>query len=100
MRSIRAFLCVFLVVFLFGCGLTEGVIQKDQKSYLLFTGNISNSIVYIDELSPVEISEDNGKTLYEISPGKHNIIVRKSGEVVVNRDILLGNGITKEISIP
>lgn len=85
-----------------GCGLQEGVIQKESKSSLWFTGNIKNSIVYIDDLAPINLNDNSGfdPIHYEISPGKHVIVVKRSGEEVVNRNILLGSGITKEIHIP
>ena len=114
--SYKSIFCFGLVLLALcgGCGLKEGVVQKDEKSFLWFTGNTSNAIVYIDDLNPIMLNEksstsSNGdedntykssQVHYEISPGKHTIIVKKSGEEVVNRNILLGNGITKEIKIP
>ena len=97
-----------------GCGLKEGVVQKEPKSFLWFTGNTQNAIVYIDDLSPIILNESHvsagvegdynkeksDKIHYEISPGKHSIIVKKMGEEVVNRIVFLGDGITKEIKIP
>ncbi len=97
-----------------GCGLKEGVVQKEPKSFLWFTGNTQNAIVYVDDLAPIMLSERNssasdqggnntnrsGQVHYEISPGKHTIEIKKSGEEVVNRKVLLGKGITKEIKIP
>jgi len=96
-----------------GCGLKEGVTLKEPKSFLWFTGNTENAIVYIDDLNPFilngkssninDVDENNsrkGLTHYQISPGKHKIVVIKSEKEVVNRDILLGDGITKEIYIP
>ena len=103
-----------LLVLCGGCGLKEGVVQKEPKSFLWFTGNTQNAIVYIDDLNPIVLNEGNssasnnddnntnrsGEVHYEITPGKHTIVVKKSGQEVVNRNILLGNGITKEIQIP
>lgn len=111
--SILISLSVLLSFFLTGCGYHEGVIQSDSKSYLWFTGNINNAVVYIDDNAPFSlktvtyIDEATGEkkenaelTHYQISPGKHDIIVKRDSIVVVNRKILLGSGITKEISIP
>lgn len=85
-----------------GCGLKEGIVEKEPKSYLWFTGDVKNATVYIDNLSPIILNNgSNSETVhYEISPGKHSIVVKKSGEVIVDRSVLLGNGITKEIQIP
>ncbi len=106
---------VLVVLMLCGaCGLREGVVQKEPKSFLWFSGNTQNAIVYIDDLAPIILNERSssagiegenntnrsGQVHYEISPGKHSIVVKKSGKEIVNRNILLGNGITREIQIP
>jgi hypothetical protein len=97
-----------------GCGLKEGVVQKESKSFLWFTGNTQNAIAYIDNLAPIDLNnktyiasdeEENNTNRskeihYQISPGKYTIVIKRAGVVVVNRTILLGNGITKEIQIP
>lgn len=97
-----------------GCGLKEGVVHKEPKSFLWFTGNTKNAIVYIDDLDPIDLNEStiiasdegenstyrSGQIHYQISSGKHTVVIRKSGVEIVNRNILLGNGITKEIQIP
>jgi len=108
------YLGLVLILLFVGCGLKEGVVQKEPKSFLWFTGNTQDAIVYIDDLAPIVLNDkrsntsdnDNNNTNkssevhYEISPGKHTVVVKRSGEEVVNRKILLGNGITKEIQIP
>ena len=114
--SLRNFFYLsFAFLLLFGgCGLTEGVVQKEPKSFIWFTGNTKGAVAYVDDLEPIMLDDLNsstdgesvnnsakkGEVHYEISPGKHRIIVKKSGEEVVNRIVLLGNGITKEIKIP
>ena len=108
------YLIFFLLILCGGCGLKEGVVQKEPMSFLWFSGNTQNAIAYIDDLAPIILSElrnsvsgedenstnKSGQVHYEISPGKHTIVVKKSGEEVVNRKVLLGQGITKEIKIP
>jgi hypothetical protein len=103
--SYKRFFYLGLVLLLLcaGCGLTEGVVQKEPKSFLWFTGNTQNAIAYIDDLAPIELENKTNRTkklYHEIAPGKHTIIVKRSGEEIVNRNVLLGNGITKEIQIP
>jgi len=84
-----------------GCGLKETVVQKEKVSYLSFTGNISNVIVHIDDLEPINLNNTSSKNVqYEISTGKHHIVITKNGEEVVNRVVLLGSGSVKEIKIP
>lgn len=104
---------LIFLIFCGGCGLTEGVVQKEPQSFLWFTGDTTNALVYIDDLAPIILNElssnsanesenstKSRKIHYGIAPGKHTIIVKKAGNEVVNRNILLGDGITKEIEIP
>ena len=82
------YILLLFILFIGGCGLTEGVIQKESKSYLRFTGNTQEAIVYIDDLAPFKIesesnensSNKNSNVIYEIASGKHSIIVIKNGE--------------------
>lgn len=112
-KSTFIILGLFIFLLCMGCGLKEGVVQKEAKSYLWFTGNTEGALVYIDDLSPMELEkkyyidsetgekiERNKEIHYECTPGKHRIIVKKMGEELVNRIVLLGNGIIKEIEIP
>jgi len=109
------YLGFIVLMLIIGCGLKQGVVQKEPKSFLWFTGNTEDAIVYIDDLNPIILSaqvyvdkDENGDANtykpdvvhYEITPGKHTIIVEKDGKEVVNRIVLLGDGITKEIPIP
>ncbi len=112
--SYKTLLISLVVLFLTtSCGLKEGVVQKDQRSYLWFTGNTENATVYIDDLAPISLNvrvaergtDENEKSVpsqinYALSPGKHVIVVKKDEIEVVNRKVLLGNGMTKEIQIP
>jgi len=100
------FLGISLIIFCFGCGLKETIVQKDTKSYLTFTGNTKDAVLYIDNLDPIFLNQSSNNkqqgvnTNYEISPGKHKIIIKRDGREVVNRDLLLGNGILKEVDVP
>lgn len=114
--SYKKTICLVLILLILnvGCGLKQGVVQKEPKSFFWFTGNIENAIVYIDDLDPIVLSEkrivkdeegddnsySNDIIYYEINPGKHTVIVKVNGKEVVNRIVLLGDGIVKEIKIP
>lgn len=112
-KSAFIILGLFIFILCMGCGLKEGVVQKEAKSYLWFTGNTEDALVYIDELDPIElgknyyIDSETGEKIekkkeihYELAPGKHRIVVKKMGTKIVNRIVLLGSGIIKEIEIP
>lgn len=86
--------------------------QKSEKSYLWFTGNTEGAVVYIDDVLTIELpssyyidSEGNRRKRtkavhYEVSPGKRTIRIERDGEVIVHRELMLGNQMTREISVP
>lgn len=96
-----------------GCGYVEGVVQKSEKSFLWFTGNTENAVVYIDnkeftrltasyaiDEKTGEKTRKEGQVHYQLEPGKHEIRIERDGKVLVNRVLILGNQMTKEINIP
>ena len=96
-----------------GCGYKEGMIQDEPLSYIRFTGATEGAVVSIDDSEPFELgkadpsadarnnpSEATGPIHYRVEPGKHRITVRKSGQLVVDRILLLDNGVTREVRIP
>lgn len=92
--------CLFL--FFTACGYKEGVVQSSSNSYLEFTGNTHNAIVTIDNGDPFPLKEtdDNRDIIhYQVSPGKHKIVIKRKNIIVLNREILIGKGMTKEISV-
>jgi len=104
MRGI--FLIVLISCFLItvsSCGYKEGVIQPGNKSYLVFTGNTEDIQVTIDDNVPFSGQarvEEGKENLFQISPGKHMIVIRRGSEIVLQREIIIGNGMTKEIQVP
>ena len=100
------------VLFLFltmiiGCGYYEGVVQPTPKSYLSFSGNTNGSVAVIDDRTTINLDRESQGgdapakvILYQITPGKHKIVVTRMGEEVVNREVLIGDGATKEILVP
>ena len=95
----KLILTVLLAIFLLSaCGYKEGVITAAQKSNLFFTGNTGNVLVSIDggERFPVKNGRDN---LYSIAPGKHRVLVYRNGNVIVEKDIMVSDGVSKEIEV-
>jgi hypothetical protein len=100
--------CFFLLSFLVvSCGYHEGVIQPAAKSFVVFVGNANGAVAVIDDAITVDIEKEiqntgeAGKTvLFQLAPGRHKIIVKKAGTVVVDRIVIIADGSTKEIQIP
>lgn len=89
------------------CGYYEGVIQPVSKSFVVFVGNADGAVAVIDDAITVDIEKESqntgeaGKTiLFQLSPGKHKIIVKRAGTVIVDRVVIIADGSTKEIQIP
>lgn len=116
-KRIQIFCCLLILgaffAVAFGCGeYREGIIQKAEKSFLWFTGETENAVVFVDgkefaRLSAATYVDDQGQkkqkkdvTYYQLEPGRHEIRIEKGGNVVVNRTVLLGNQMTKEIMVP
>jgi len=89
---------ISLTLALNGCGYKEGVATSAQKSYLYFTGQTEGVSVSIDngEMFRIEAGVDNQ---YKIKPGKHDIKIYQLGNIILDRQVYVGNGISKEIEV-
>ncbi len=100
MRKLSIIITISCLLFgMAACGgYNQGITQADNHCYIKFTGNLKNLSVTIDDGVPFTI-DTKGKTIYEITPGKHLIVVKRGDETIVKREILIGNGMTKEINL-
>lgn len=111
----KSIFCILLLIGLSSCGFREGVTVAEPAAFLAFGGNTTGAIVKIDESVSFTLGEGRGTatksdtgekekylagTNYKITPGKHRIQVVKNGEIVVDRELLIGDGTTREISVP
>ncbi len=95
-----------------GVGYKEGTRQPDPQSYIVFTGNVEGTIAIVDGGTPFEVAsltykDASGqdvkkaeKTFYQVRPGRHTVVVKKMGEVRVERDLLIGAGAAIEVWVP
>ncbi|MBG3877032.1 hypothetical protein FVW20_08405 [Desulfovibrio oxamicus] len=110
--TLSALAAVLLLTGLFaGCASREGVVQGDTKAYFWFTGNARGAVARLNDLPPFTLGQSSGAkdwnttpktkdTVYEVAPGRYTVIVERDGVVVVNRTVLVGAGMTKEILVP
>jgi hypothetical protein len=96
-----------LLLSIVSCGYHEGVVQPTPRSYVVFIGNTNGATAVIDGTITLNLdkellkTDEGGKTiLFQIAPGKHEVIVTRMGKEVVNRVIIIADGATKEIQIP
>jgi hypothetical protein len=95
-----------------GVGYKEGSRQPDSQSFIVFTGNVEGAMASVDEGEPFAVAsltykDASGndvkkaeKTFYQVRPGRHTVVVKKMGEVRVEREILIDAGATKEVWVP
>lgn len=107
MKAKKLILLVLLFFLIISCGYYEGVVQPTPQSYLSFIGNTSGAIALIDDAITLNLDNelkggDSEKkvVLFQISPGKHKVVVTRMGQAVVNRIIIVADGATKEIQVP
>lgn len=107
-------ICVFLSILpvLYSCGFKESVVQPDNQSYLWFTGNTVNASAMVDNNREFKIEpgyyldsqgqkvKKSGKALYEVKPGKHEVVVKRNSEIIVHRVLMISAGATKEVRVP
>jgi hypothetical protein len=112
-KRVLSVLVLAALLGLWGCGYREGVVQPSPKSFVWFSGNTAGAVAYIGDIQPFALKgpgesdqpasdrrSPGGATLHQIQPGKYNIVVKKGDRVVVNRTVILGEGMTTEIEVP
>lgn len=93
----RFIILLLVTSLIFACGYTTGTIQKAEKSFIVFSGNLENVKIHIDELEPFIPSKGRH---YEMAPGKHTLLAYREGKLLLKRIIILENQVTTEIKVP
>ncbi|MDP2359998.1 MAG: hypothetical protein Q8O14_04495 [bacterium] len=100
MKAMPVWLVGCLLAIACSCGHHSEIRVKASESYVRFFGNLDGVAVSIDSADFVSIAEFKSKHVLATSPGRHVIEVRRNGETIVLREVLLSNGTTLEIQIP
>lgn len=82
-----------------GCAHQTGTITRSAASFLMFKGDATDARITIDGRT-FNLTKDNAKDHFEITPGVHRVTIEKQGRVVVDREILLSDRQTIEVAIP
>jgi len=98
MKKIILTIGLVTTMFLSGCGSKEGVITATQKSYLYFTGNVNHTMVSVDNGEKFNIKSGKNNQ-YSINPGKHLVQVYKDNNLIIKREIFIGDSVAKEIEV-
>ncbi|XPV74922.1 MAG: hypothetical protein ACNI27_09760 [Desulfovibrio sp.] len=90
-----------------GCGAQSGSLSPAPRSYVWFTGNnagvravVDGRSFSLDRNTKKEKRTKQKDVHYEVQPGKHHIELYRRGNLILDRVVILGNGVTKEIIIP
>ena len=79
-------------------GYQETITQKSEKSFLKFTGTTAGASFTIDGGELVTI--DKGDFIYQVKPGKHEIKVYRTNQIIVNRSVFVDSQATMEVEVP
>lgn len=100
-QLIALIIAIVTLVFIPSCGYNEGVRTSEPVSYLYFTGeNARGSIVKLSDGTSFTVTATGLKNRYKVAPGKQRITITKGGKTLVTREVLLGDGQEKELSVP
>jgi hypothetical protein len=100
METIMKILLTVLATLMFvSCGgYNTATIQKSEKGFFKFTGNMEQVRIVIDE-SELSRSE-NKDAVYQVKPGNHKIRVFRNEQLVVDRILFVDDQATMEVEIP
>lgn len=103
-------LAIAAIVLSLGCtyGTKQSVLQKEDSSSIRFLGDATGIQVQIDndakrttdKSGGNELNAWNPRTLYRITPGKHQLRIYRSDSLIVNNVFFIGSNEIKEISLP
>jgi hypothetical protein len=88
-------LVLSVLLWLSGCMANTGTFTHAALSHFAFVGETQDAIISIDDH---QATPEDGKVTTE--PGRHRIRVTKGGKLVVDREVLVGDQQTMEISVP
>jgi len=72
-------------------------VQKADAAYFRFTGNIKGVTIEVDGGPRFEIT--SSEISYETSPGKHEIRAYRDSQLILHRQVYIGNHETMEVAI-
>jgi len=81
-----------------GCGYKEGISTGQQQSFIYFSGNTENITVSINDGAQFTVKSGRDNQ-YKVDEGKSTIHVYRNGKIIVEREVYIGDGVSKEIGV-
>lgn len=89
-----------LALFLTSCGgYNTTVVQKSEKGFFKFIGNLDRVKIIIDDGASFSPEKEKDQ-VFQVKPGKHEIKIYRDEQLIVNRVIVIDNQTTTEVEIP
>jgi hypothetical protein len=90
---------ILVSLFIISCGgYNTGIVQKTEKGFFKFVGNINSVTVAIDDGEGLSL--DPKTEVYQVKPGKHSIKIYRNNQLILDRVVIVDNQSTMEIQIP
>jgi len=100
MKNIKLIIASLLIVMTTACGYNTGGGTTEPVAYLYFSGEAIGAEVFVDNDPGFIIQATGNKNQYKITPGKHLIVIKRNGQTLVKRSVMLGDGHEKEFNVP
>lgn len=97
---LKLWLSLAAMLLLAACYTQTGTVSRDPMGYISFRELESPVSVIIDDGTPIALERSRVGARIPVSPGKHQIRVMVQGVERVNREILVSDQQTLEVSIP
>lgn len=99
MKLSKLLVLVMTLSLFFSCSYKEGVRNDASVSYLFFSGNPYEVTVSVNEGTKFKPEFDKDE-LYRIPSGKSIIRVYRQNKLILEKEIFVSEGISKEIEVP
>ncbi len=91
---------IVCLVGLIACHSVTGTVSHEPTAYIKILGANDGDIAIIDDGAPVKLQSGDDSDPIIANPGKHSVRVKRSGAVVVDREVLVSDLQTLEIRVP
>jgi len=89
-----------LTLMIIGCSSTTGTLSREPVAFIRISRITDNLTATVDELAPIALAPQREPATLQVAPGKHRIRILRGQALLVDRDVLISDQQTLEISVP